>query len=180
MPKLLQRLAMLVLLWALFTALPFDPASAKARYTAGGSPTSSVKGSNPPRRAAPTTQEEGLARILDYGDQAEITPTMRNYLQRRIEESCRESAWSGSFQSAAVEFKEAGASSLDHYVRVDLDGSAAFDYQAQNRDLARFCVDVCNERGWRIPFTQLTLHVADPNAETDGPARDGASVESAD
>lgn len=106
---------------------------------------------------------------LDYGDQAAITTTMRETLERGIESRWRAGRWADSVVSVAVEFKEAGASSLDYFVRVDLDGSRGFDHQAQVRALARDCVDVCNENGWVIPFTQLTLHVAEPPAgeETD-------------
>jgi hypothetical protein len=68
----------------------------------------------------------------------------------------------------SVEFEEAGASSLNYFVRVDLDGRSALEFQAQNRMLARFCVDVCNEQGWVIPFTQLTLHVAKPGPDSAG------------
>ena len=112
---------------------------------------------------------------LDYRDQAGITTTMREILQSRVEEMWRASRWSESFLGAAVEFKEAGASSLDYYVRVDLDGSSAFDIQAQARDLARCCVDVCNEQGWGIPFTQLTLHVANPNGILGAPSSDDSN-----
>ena len=97
---------------------------------------------------------------LDYGDQAEITTTMRETLQRGIETRWRATRWADSMRGVSVEFQEAGASSLDYFVRADLDGSQAFDIQAQTRALAGFCVDVCNEQGWVIPFTQLTLHVA--------------------
>lgn len=103
---------------------------------------------------------------LDYGDQAAITTTMRDVLEEGILEKWRGSGWNESFLSAAVEFKEASASSLDYYVRVDFDGTSAFEIQAQARQLARFCVDICNEQGWVIPFTQLTLHVATPGSDT--------------
>ncbi|MEZ4356472.1 MAG: hypothetical protein R3F16_22785 [Myxococcota bacterium] len=107
---------------------------------------------------------------LDYGDQARITTTMRETMREGVEARWLETRWSESFVDLAVEFKEAGASSLDYFVRVDLDGSQAFDYQAQRRALARFCVDVCNEQGWTIPFTQITLHMADTKSvATDGP-----------
>ncbi len=101
---------------------------------------------------------------LDYGDQSEITTVMRDTMERGIASRWREGRWAASVESVSVEFKEAGASSLDYFVRVDLDGSQAFDHQAQARTLARDCVDICNENGWVIPFTQLTLHVADPSA----------------
>ncbi|MEM9175830.1 MAG: hypothetical protein AAGC67_11400 [Myxococcota bacterium] len=101
---------------------------------------------------------------LDYGDQANITTTMRETLERGIEARWRDSKWAASLVSCVVEFANAGASSLDYFVRVDLDGTRAFDLQAQRRALATYCVDICNEEGWTIPFTQLTLHVA-PNAD---------------
>ncbi|MCR9093194.1 MAG: hypothetical protein NXI30_03165 [bacterium] len=97
---------------------------------------------------------------LDYGDQANITTTMRETMERGVEARWRESKWADSLISCVVEFASAGASSLDYFVRVDLDGSKAIDLQAQKRALATYCVDICNEEGWVIPFTQLTLHVA--------------------
>lgn len=103
---------------------------------------------------------------LDYGDQAEITTTMRETMQREVEAMWRESRWADALQSLAVEFANAGASSLDYFVRADLDGQYAIDLMAQKRLLARCCVDVCNRHGWVIPFTQLTLHVAPSPAST--------------
>lgn len=105
---------------------------------------------------------------LDYGDQAAITTTMRDTLQRGIEAKWADSRWADSLVGVSVEFEEAGASSLNYFVRVDLDGRSALEFQAQNRMLARFCVDVCNEQGWVIPFTQLTLHVAKPGPDSAG------------
>jgi hypothetical protein len=102
---------------------------------------------------------------LDYGDQARITTTMRSHLQRRVEEHFRSGRWRDSVENVSIEFEEAGSSSLIYFVRVDFDGETAFDYAIQKRELARVCVDVCNEQGWTIPFTQLTLHVADAGAQ---------------
>jgi len=79
---------------------------------------------------------------------------------REIDASWRSSRWADSLVSSSVEFQTAGASSLDLFVRVDLDGANAIDLEGQKRLLASFCVDVCNEQGWSIPFSQLTLHVA--------------------
>jgi hypothetical protein len=101
---------------------------------------------------------------LDYGDQAEITTSMLDTMQRGIESRWRRGRWAESVRSVSVAVKEAGPSSLDSFVRVDLDGSQAFDYAKQTRLLARDCVDICNENGWTIPFTQITLHMA-PSSE---------------
>ena len=101
---------------------------------------------------------------LDYSLQSEITTTDREILQAELERRWRESPWAPSLVAVVVEFSNAGPSSLDYYVRVDLDGSQAIEYAPQRRYLARICVDVCNENGWVIPFQQLPLHVA-PNTE---------------
>lgn len=102
---------------------------------------------------------------IDYESQADITTSMRDTLQAEIERGWRETPWADSLIGVSVEFSRAGASSLDYYVRVDLDGSQAVEYAIQRRHLARLCVDVCNANGWVIPFQQIMLHVA-PNEET--------------
>lgn len=101
---------------------------------------------------------------LDYSLQSRITTTDREILQAELERRWRESPWAASLLRVVVEFSNAGPSSLDYYVRVDLDGSQASEYAPQRRYLSRICVDVCNENGWVIPFQQLTLHVA-PNTK---------------
>lgn len=64
--------------------------------------------------------------------------------------------------SLKVEFASAGASSLDFEIIADFDGSLAPKYQALTRAIQRIAVDCCNENGWEIPFTQITLHNAYP------------------
>jgi len=59
-----------------------------------------------------------------------------------------------------VEFKEAGASSLDFEIIADFSGKVAQYYNVLDRAIQRIAVDACNEYGWVIPFTQLTLHTA--------------------
>jgi predicted nucleic acid-binding Zn-ribbon protein len=115
----------------------------------------------------------GITFGLDYGDQAGITTTIRETLQRKLEEKWHSTPWVDSLRVLGVQFKEAGPSSLDLFVHADLDGSTAFEYLGQKRTLATFCVDACNEEGWVIPFSQLTLHVApaqDPAADASDPS----------
>lgn len=102
---------------------------------------------------------------IDYESQAEITTSIRETMQAEIERGWRASDWGASLVGVSVEFSRAGRSSLDYYVRVDLDGSQAFEYAAQRRHLARLCVEVCNANGWVIPFEQITLHVAPSEPE---------------
>ena len=59
-----------------------------------------------------------------------------------------------------VEFVEASASSLDYAILADLDAKAAPQYQQIDRAIQRLLVDACNQEGWSIPFTQITLHQA--------------------
>ena len=59
-----------------------------------------------------------------------------------------------------VEFKEAGASSLDHEIIADFSGKVAQNYNVLARAIQRIAVDACNKYGWVIPFTQVTLHTA--------------------
>jgi len=62
--------------------------------------------------------------------------------------------------SLKVELSAAGASSLDYAIIADFDGAMASKYQVIVRALQGFAVDCCNENGWIIPFTQITLHNA--------------------
>ena len=97
---------------------------------------------------------------IDYQRQSEITTTVRETFQSEVERRWRESGWARSLVDVSVEFSSAGRSALDYFVRVDLDGSQAIDYASQRRHLASICVDVCNQNGWVIPFTQMTVHLA--------------------
>jgi hypothetical protein len=106
---------------------------------------------------------------LDYQGQSEITTTTRTLLESEVERRWQGTPWASSLVGVAVEFSAAGPSSLDYFVRVDLDGTQAIEWAAQRRHLARICVDVCNENGWVIPFSQLTVHVANPDANGEAP-----------
>ena len=59
-----------------------------------------------------------------------------------------------------VEFKEAGASSLDFEILADFSGKVAQFHNVLARAIQRITVDACNKYGWVIPFTQVTLHTA--------------------
>lgn len=70
-----------------------------------------------------------------------------------------------SLLSLRVEFASAGASSLDYEIIADFDGIHAPRYEALTRAMQRLAVECCNENGWEIPFTQITLHNAYPGDE---------------
>ena len=102
---------------------------------------------------------------IDYQNQAEITTSTRETFEAEVERRWRETSWAVSLVGVAVEYSAAGRSSLDYFVRVDLDGSQATDYAAQRRHLSSICVDVCNQNGWVIPFAQMTVHLAPQSEE---------------
>ena len=60
-----------------------------------------------------------------------------------------------------VEFKAAGASSLDYQIYMILNGRTAKAYFRVQRMVQQACVDSCNREGWGIPFTQITVHSGD-------------------
>ena len=103
---------------------------------------------------------------LDYGLQPESTAhvveTMRAWLTERLPAQLPE----GSLRNLEVEFFAAGSSSLDYEIEVDLDGSAASEYEEVGRILSRLLVDCCNAHGWDIPFQQLQVHGVGSSAST--------------
>jgi hypothetical protein len=97
---------------------------------------------------------------VDYRHQAQATNEIPRELERRIRDAITAGGHREHLVHLAVEFKEAGASSLDIAALVDLAGAAAPDYQRLLRLVQRTCVDTCTENRWVIPFTQVTLHMA--------------------
>ena len=95
---------------------------------------------------------------LDYALQSQATTsvlqTMRTYLQKHLPGCLPEN----SLKNLEVEFYAAADSSLNYEIEVDLDGSAACEYEEVGRTLSRLLVDCCNENGWGIPFPQMTVH----------------------
>ena len=106
-----------------------------------------------------------LAKELEEGLRQELEAVRRVWSSRLAEaasevELIAEVGREG-IRSLRVEFKEAGASSLDYEVLADFSGGMASRWNVLGRLIPRICVDVCNEQGWVIPFTQITLHQAE-------------------
>lgn len=97
---------------------------------------------------------------IDYAHQAEVTTTIREIFATRLTAEMEAYCGEGGLISLKAEFKEAGASSLDFEVLADFSGEMASRYNALHRAIQRCCVDLCNEHGWVIPFTQVTVHQA--------------------
>jgi Skp family chaperone for outer membrane proteins len=97
---------------------------------------------------------------LDYQHQDISTTQVEKVLKQAIEKGLRQSDAGPHVENILVEFKDAGASSLNYLIYVTMKGSGAEHYFVLNRLVQRICVDTCNEHGWVIPFNQLTVHTA--------------------
>lgn len=98
---------------------------------------------------------------LDYVHQKIVTEEIPTKLQEEIMRALAEREYDLSEIRIQVEFKEAGASSLNLSILADFPGSLGKDYNRLSRLLQRVCVEACNSHDWVIPFDQLTLHLAD-------------------
>lgn len=104
---------------------------------------------------------------IDYQHQAISTGRAPNTLRESIQAGLEHSGHAKHLLHLTVEFLEAGASSLDLAVLADFAGDAAPNYFRLRRMIAKLCVDTCNEQGWVIPFTQVTMHMAAPPPSPD-------------
>jgi len=98
---------------------------------------------------------------IDYDLQAISTTEVPEKFRNRIEEELCKKIDQENVRSVKVEFSSAGASSLDYEINADFSGEVASRVNVLRRMIQRVCVDVCNEQGWGIPFTQITVHQAD-------------------
>ncbi|MEM7260574.1 MAG: hypothetical protein AAF488_01195, partial [Planctomycetota bacterium] len=97
---------------------------------------------------------------IDYAHQAISTTSVPETMKAALRAGLTTIIDGDAILNLAVEFREAGASSLDYSLIADLSGSTAAQYDVIKRAISRFMVDTCNEHGWGIPFTQITVHQA--------------------
>ena len=95
---------------------------------------------------------------ISYALQPESVSTIPGRLQAHIERRLREEGYESNLLNLRVEFERANTSSLDLVAIADFDGEVAELYNRLRRALQRFCVEACEQNGWEIPFTQVTLH----------------------
>lgn len=95
---------------------------------------------------------------VDYSHQEISTTTIPETLQKMLIEGLTKEGYEGYILELEVEFKEAGASSLDFEILADFSGKVAEDYFVLSRAIQRIAVEACNTYKWIIPFTQITVH----------------------
>ncbi len=114
---------------------------------------------------------------IDYQHQALITHDIPKKMERKLREQLQHEGYGEDIEKITVEFAEAGASALNLQVNADFSGRVASSHWVLSRAIQRICVEACNEYGWVIPFTQITLHMA-PSSQTDSlTPRDGSALQ---
>lgn len=101
---------------------------------------------------------------IDYSHQALCTTEIPAKLKDSLERELRSLVGGDHLKNVSVDLSEAASSSLNYTVLADFSGEVAQRYSFLTRAIQRICVDACNEHGWNIPFTQLTVHQAAPAA----------------
>lgn len=111
---------------------------------------------------------------IDYQHQAICLDTVAGLLREAIIARFEHAGLKDDIEDLLVEFKAAGASSLDYQIYIILNGRAAKAYFMAQRLVQQACVATCNREGWVIPFTQITVH---SGHEPEGPvARPGPAT----
>lgn len=98
---------------------------------------------------------------IDYSHQADCTTRIPEIFEKQLITSLASIYGREAIRSIQVDFASASASSLDYEILADFDGCVASKLNAIKRKIQSTCVDACNENGWIIPFTQVTVHQAD-------------------
>ncbi|GAA5483283.1 hypothetical protein [Haloferula sargassicola] len=102
---------------------------------------------------------------IDYAHQPICTTEVPDVFLKGVHRALVGAVERENVKSVKVEFMAAGASSLDYVILADFTGEVARSRNVLERLIQKTCVEVCNEQGWIIPFTQITLHQA-PAEET--------------
>ena len=97
---------------------------------------------------------------LDYRHQGIATGEIPKIIQEAVTVELAKAGHGNHIERIRVEFKEAGASSLDMAILAEFNGEAGSKYWVLERAIQRICVDVCNLHDWVIPFQQVSVHMA--------------------
>jgi predicted nucleic acid-binding Zn-ribbon protein len=101
---------------------------------------------------------------LDYDLQSRITKDIPSAVKQSVENGLATEGFKDALVAIRVDFKQAASSTLDLEISADFVGNAAGDYIQIKRVMQKSCVDACTENGWNIPFSQMTVHVADKHS----------------
>jgi predicted nuclease with TOPRIM domain len=95
---------------------------------------------------------------LDYKHQESITQEILDQFSAALKQGLTVSGYGDTLKDTRVEVENPAASSLDLMLIADFDGKVDQKYNHLRRTMMRIGIDACNQHGWIIPFTQLTVH----------------------
>lgn len=98
---------------------------------------------------------------VDYKHQAIATDVLPKQMCRDVREFIERKFGRENVRNVAVEFIEAGDSSLIYEVEADMHAAAAWRWEEVRFELARAAVASCTKNGWNIPFPHLSIHKLD-------------------
>jgi hypothetical protein len=104
---------------------------------------------------------------IDYQHQAICLDIVPARFREAIISRFKAAGMGDDLLDVMVEFSTAGASSLDYRIYLTLQSHASKAYFKSQRLVQQACVDTCNQEGWIIPFTQITVHTS-PTEEAGG------------
>jgi hypothetical protein len=97
---------------------------------------------------------------IDYTHQTICLDSVPDRFREAILTRFEREGMKADIKDIVVEFKTAGASSLDYLIYMVMQGRAAKSFFRAQRLVQQACVETCNQQGWIIPFTQITVHTA--------------------
>jgi predicted nucleic acid-binding Zn-ribbon protein len=95
---------------------------------------------------------------LDYKHQENLTREILAQFSEALSQGLIASGYGDVLNDARVEVENPAASALDLMLIADFDGKADSKYNYLRRTMMRIGIDACNQNGWDIPFTQVTVH----------------------
>ena len=101
---------------------------------------------------------------FDYSLQSISLSEIPQTLNREIQKTLDDSGYKKNVSNLIVELANANTSSLDFLIFATMNSKVACDYFKLHRLIQQTCVAVANEKGWTIPFPQLTVHQAAADA----------------
>lgn len=98
---------------------------------------------------------------ISYTLQTESTSQVLAQFEEGFKERMKHEKVGEHLICVSVQFNEAASSSLNYRINAIFRGTGACHYSRIARMLQRLAVDICNEHGWEIPFTQIVVHQGD-------------------
>lgn len=95
---------------------------------------------------------------FDYALQDISLTELPAALEQEVRKVFEDAGYKKDLKGLIVELATANSSSLDFLVFATLDSKVAKDFYKFTRLIQQSCVAVSNEKGWTIPFPQLTVH----------------------